>query len=129
MGRAAQAAMIDPASCTATVRAMRSIIASVLIAATGAALAQDKPAAKPEDSASGGATAPQPSFRRDPSASQALFARLDKNKDGFLTGSELTSEEALTANWIGVDRDTDGRISRSEFSAITGGESTTARRE
>jgi hypothetical protein len=115
---------------------MRSIIASVLIAATSAALAQDKPAAKPEDSAqrdaqsaSGGATAPQPNFRRDPSASQALFARLDKNKDGFLTGSELTSEEALTANWIGVDRDTDGRISRSEFSAITGGESTTARRE
>jgi hypothetical protein len=82
-------------------------------------LAQDKPVVSREDSASGGATAPQPGYRRDASASQALFDRLDKNRDGYLTGTELTSPEALTANWLGVDRDADGRISRSEFTAIT----------
>ena len=80
--------------------------------------AQEKPAAKPEESASGGATAPRPSFRRDASASQALFERLDKNRDGYLTGAELTSHEALTTNWIAVDRDGDGRISRAEFTAV-----------
>ncbi len=90
--------------------------------AYSAAFAQEKPPAGKNDSASGGATAPRPSFARDASASQALFERLDKNRDGFLTGAELTSQEALTSNWIGVDRDTDGRISRDEFSVIPGGE-------
>lgn len=92
------------------------------------AFAQDKPAATPakEDSASGGATAPRPSFRRDAASSQALFDRLDKNRDGFLTGTELTSQEALSTNWLAVDRDGDGRISREEFTAVTPSE--TARR-
>jgi EF hand domain-containing protein len=105
---------------------MRPFLAVALLSAT-CAFAQDKPAAKPEDSASGGATAPRPSLGRDASASQALFDRLDKNRDGYLTGTELTSQEALTSNWLAVDRDADGRISRSEFTAITPTES--ARRE
>jgi hypothetical protein len=86
--------------------------------ATTCAFAQGKPPATKDESASGGATAPRPNFRRDASASQVLFERLDKNRDGYLTGSELTSTEALSSNWIAVDRDTDGRISRSEFSTV-----------
>ena len=84
-------------------------------------VAQPKPEPR-GDSASAGATAPSPSFRRDPGASRALFERLDKNRDGYLTGAELTSAEALTSNWISVDRDNDGRIARSEFTAIDSGE-------
>ena len=98
---------------------MKILLAIALLAATGA-FAQQKPPANQEESASGGATAPRPSFRRDASASQALFDRLDKNKDGYLTGTELTSQDALTSNWLGVDRDADGRISRAEFTAIDG---------
>ena len=96
---------------------MRPILAIALLACASA-FAQQKPAASGEESASGGATAPRPSFRRDASASQALFDRLDKNRDGYLTGTELTSQEALTSNWLGVDRDGDGRISRDEFTAV-----------
>lgn len=106
---------------------MKPLLAALLLAA-GTAFAQPKPA---DESASGGATAPSPSFQRDASASRALFERLDQNRDGFLTGTELTSQEALASNWLAVDRDTDGRIARSEFSAITpsGSASTAARRE
>ena len=95
---------------------MKPYLAIALLSAS-CAFAQEKPAGK-DESASAGATAPRPDFRRDASASQALFNRLDKNRDGYLTGTELTSAEALSANWIGVDRDADGRISPAEFSAI-----------
>ena len=74
------------------------------------------------DNASGGATAPRPDFKRDAAASKALFERLDKNRDGYLTGTEMTSMEALAANWIAVDRDGDGRIGPTEFTAVSGTE-------
>jgi hypothetical protein len=107
---------------------MRLLLALALLTLSPA-FAQEKPAAAApakEESASGGASAPRPSFRRDAVSSQALFDRLDKNRDGFLTGTELTSLEALSTNWLAVDRDGDGRISRSEFTAVTPSE--TARR-
>jgi Ca2+-binding EF-hand superfamily protein len=97
-------------------RPLALVVIAVLVFST--AFAQQKPPPPKEESASGGATAPRPSFRRDASASQALFDRLDKNRDGYLTGTELTSQEALSASWLGVDRDGDGRISREEFTAV-----------
>jgi hypothetical protein len=96
---------------------MRPFLAVALLAAT-TLFAQEKPAATKDESASGGATAPRPSFRRDSGASQALFDRLDRNRDGYLTGAELTSSEAASSNWLAVDRDADGRISRAEFTAV-----------
>jgi hypothetical protein len=98
---------------------MRTLVVLLLFVALPA-LAQEKPSISKSDSASGGVTAPRPSFARNATASNALFDRLDKNRDGFLTGAELTSQEALTSNWISVDRDADGRISREEFSAVQG---------
>ena len=105
---------------------MRLLLALALFASS-CAFAQEKPASK-EENASGGATAPRANFRRDVSASQALFDRLDKNRDGYLTGTELTSEEALSTNWLGVDRDGDGRISRAEFTAVESAEVAATRR-
>jgi hypothetical protein len=51
-----------------------------------------------------------------PSAS--LFDRLDRNRDGYLSREELSSDEARNRNWIAVDRDRDGRISRGEFNLV-----------
>ena len=107
---------------------MRTLVAAIALLLAAPVSAQDKPANVKDDSASGGATAPRPSFRRDVSASQALFERLDKNKDGYLTGAELTTGEAATTNWIAVDRDGDGRISRAEFTAIDGNNEVATRR-
>ena len=52
------------------------------------------------------------------STAASLFDRLDRNKDGYLSPQELASEEARSRNWIAVDRDRDGRISRSEFNLV-----------
>jgi len=56
------------------------------------------------------------SWGAEPEAS--LFERLDKNKDGYLSKDELAAQEAKNGNWIAVDRDRDGRISRAEFSTM-----------
>jgi Ca2+-binding EF-hand superfamily protein len=59
--------------------------------------------------AGSGATAPATS----------LFERLDRNKDGYLSAEELSADEANNRNWIAVDRDRDGRISRAEFGLVS----------
>src|SRR5262245_26534040 len=104
---------------------MRQFVAVALFA-FGLAFAQEKPPAPKDESASGGVTAPQPNFRRDTSASRALFDRLDKNRDGYLNGTELTSQEALASSWLGVDRDGDGRVSPDEFTAVAQTEAASA---
>ena len=48
----------------------------------------------------------------------SLFDRLDRNKDGYLSREELSAEEIKNRNWIAVDRDRDGRISRAEFNIV-----------
>lgn len=49
---------------------------------------------------------------------ESLFERLDRNSDDYLSADELTADEAKTRNWIAVDRDGDGRISRAEFGLV-----------
>ena len=59
-----------------------------------------------------------PGWSRGAEPAESLFERLDRNKDGYLTADELASDEAKTRNWIAVDRDGDGRISRAEFGLV-----------
>ena len=56
-----------------------------------------------------------PGFSWSADAEDSLFDRLDKNKDGYLTPDELAAPEARNGNWIAIDRNRDGRISREEF--------------
>jgi Ca2+-binding EF-hand superfamily protein len=54
----------------------------------------------------------------EPVDAAALFKQLDRNGDGYLSPQELASEAAKRGNWIAVDRDRDGCISRAEFGTV-----------
>lgn len=47
-----------------------------------------------------------------------IFRRLDRDKDGYLSERELDRPIAERRNWLAIDLDRDGRISREEFSAM-----------
>jgi Ca2+-binding EF-hand superfamily protein len=57
-----------------------------------------------------------PSRAGDDSAAE--FAKLDKNKDGFIEKSEATMEPKLLGKWAEADTNKDGKISKEEFLAF-----------
>jgi hypothetical protein len=57
-----------------------------------------------------------PSRAGDDSAAE--FAKLDKNKDGFLDKGEATMEPKLLGKWAEADTNKDGKISKEEFLAF-----------
>lgn len=57
------------------------------------------------------------SWSAEPDA-RSIFERLDRNNDGYLSKEELAAPEAQNGNWIAIDRDRDGRISRAEFGTV-----------
>lgn len=48
----------------------------------------------------------------------ALFQRLDRNGDGYLSERELESPAAKAGNWAALDKDGDRRISPDEFTVL-----------
>lgn len=44
-----------------------------------------------------------------------LFTRLDDNKDGWLTKTEVKDAADVDSRWTRLDKDNDGRVSRAEF--------------
>jgi len=65
------------------------------------------------------------SGRTSPSA--ALFERLDKNKDGFVTRDEARDATELQGRFAELDKDNDGKISASEMRELDSSRSATGR--
>lgn len=46
------------------------------------------------------------------------FEEMDVNSDGYISKDEAKAEKALEGNWAKADKDKNGRIDSSEFSAF-----------
>ena len=50
--------------------------------------------------------------------SDVTFQQLDQNNDGYVSIIEATGQNELLKKWTEVDKDTDGRLEVTEFSAF-----------
>ena len=56
---------------------------------------------------------------------EQVFKLLDKNNDGFITKSEVSSVKNLIKDWDTIDTDKNGSIAMTEFSAVKSAEAYT----
>jgi hypothetical protein len=50
-------------------------------------------------------------------ANDALFVRLDSNKDGWLSADEAKVDKSVLSDWKKIDVDKNGKVTRAEFDA------------
>lgn len=72
----------------------------------------------------GALTAASFAFAGDTSNAK-VFKLLDKNNDGMITKSEVSSVKKLIKDWDSIDTDKNGNIAMTEFSAVQSAESYT----
>ena len=53
---------------------------------------------------------------------EKVFKLLDKNNDGFITKTEVSSVKKLIKDWDSIDTDKNGNIAMTEFSAVQSAE-------
>lgn len=54
----------------------------------------------------------------DPGTTQAMFDKLDKNHDGYISQEESKADTDLSMHWTAADKNKDGKLEESEFSAF-----------
>lgn len=58
-----------------------------------------------------------PAFSGD-NPEQEKFNRLDTNKDGYVSLEEATGNHDMLSKWTDIDKNSDGQLEYSEFSAF-----------
>lgn len=53
-------------------------------------------------------------------AANQVFDDIDTDKDGYISKSEAEANKSIQSNWDKVDRDMNGKVDISEFSAFEG---------
>ena len=64
------------------------------------------------------AAKPTGTAAKKPRAQNAGFNGLDKNSDGYLTRAEARGNPHLASNFKAADRNNDGRLNRAEYRAV-----------
>jgi len=97
----------------------KTLIAAAVASAFAAPLAASAADSEKTQAAPGKIEkAPASSASGRTSGSAALFDRLDKNQDGFVTREEARDATELQGRFAEMDTDNDGKISRSEMRGL-----------
>jgi Ca2+-binding EF-hand superfamily protein len=98
------------------------MVASVFALAVGSAWAAD--ADKPMDSKNSDGKLSKKEASNASRSDESGFAKLDKNKDGYISKAEAKGEPELTKNFDKWDLNNDGKINRAEYLAAMAKEDT-----
>jgi Ca2+-binding EF-hand superfamily protein len=98
------------------------MVASVFALAAGSAWAAD--ADKPMDGKNADGKLSKKEAANASRSNESGFARLDKNKDGYISKAEAKGESELSANFDKWDLNNDGKINRAEYLAAMAKEDT-----
>lgn len=98
------------------------MVASVFALAVGSAWAAD--ADKPLDGKNNDGKLSKKEAANASRSDESGFARLDKNKDGYISKAEAKGEPELSKNFDKWDLNNDGKINRAEYLAAMAKEDT-----
>ncbi len=98
------------------------MVASVFALAVGSAWAAD--ADKPMDSKNNDGKLSKKEAANASRSDESGFARLDKNKDGYISKAEAKGDAELSKNFDKWDLNNDGKINRAEYLAAMAKEDT-----
>jgi Ca2+-binding EF-hand superfamily protein len=98
------------------------MVASVFALAAGSAWAAD--ADKPMDGKHNDGKLSKKEASNASRSNESGFAKLDKNKDGYISKAEAKGEAELSANFDKWDLNNDGKINRAEYLAAMAKEDT-----
>jgi hypothetical protein len=87
--------------------------AAALALAAGQAFAADKPM----DGANNDGKLSKKEVANASRSDDSGFAKLDKNKDGYISKTEAKANAELTKNWAKWDMNNDGKLNRAEYLA------------
>jgi Ca2+-binding EF-hand superfamily protein len=98
------------------------MVASVFALAAGSAWAAD--ADKPMDGKNNDGKLSKKEASNASRSNESGFAKLDKNKDGYISKAEAKGEPELSANFDKWDLNNDGKLNRAEYLAAMAKEDT-----
>ena len=94
---------------------LKAVVAAIAVAFAGAAFAQK--ADKPMDSKDADGKLSKKEAANVSRSETSGFAKLDKNKDGYISKTEATGNKELTGNFAKWDMNNDGKLNRAEYLA------------
>jgi hypothetical protein len=101
---------------------LKALTAAIAVAFAGAAFAADKPMDGKHNDGKLSKKEAANASRSDESG----FAKMDKNKDGYISKAEAIANKELTGNFGKWDMNNDGKLNRAEYLAAMAKSDTTA---